>query len=61
MTEKANTSSGTRPPAAKKDGSPKKPYDPPRLVSQHVMEVVTGACTPSPPGKTAGLCTLTTS
>ena len=33
--------------------APKKAYQPPKVVSHHVMEVVAGACTPPPngPGK----------
>ena len=35
----------------KPDQAPKKPYEPPKVVSHHQVEVIAGTCTPSPPGK----------
>ena len=40
----------------------KKPYVPPRVVSHDALEVITGACTPSPPAKqSAATCSLSQS
>ena len=58
MTEKAIPSKDTTAQAGRKEGNrKKKPYEPPRLVSRHVMEVVTGVCTP-PTGKAEGACVI---
>jgi hypothetical protein len=34
--------------------APKKPYEPPRVVSHNALEIIAATCTPSPPGKTNG-------
>ena len=58
MTRNVKKDSDTAPPAVRKKGEPKKPYQSPRLVSQSVMEAVAASCTPTPPGKATGLCTI---
>ena len=61
MTEKVATKSDIEPSVKRKDGEPKKPYEPPRLVSQQLMEAVAAACVPVPPGKAIDGCPIQTS
>ncbi|MFC2144476.1 hypothetical protein ACFLQM_02180 [Acidobacteriota bacterium] len=61
MTEKANNNLGTEHSAERKDAEPKKPYEPPQLVSQQVMEAIAAACLPEPPGKGIDQCPVQTS
>lgn len=61
MTKKVKKDSDTPPPAVRKNGEPKKPYQSPRLVSQQVMEAVAASCVPTPPGKAGGICTIPSS
>lgn len=35
------------------------PYEKPRILLREPLEAVAAACTPSPPGKSAGICALT--
>ena len=61
MTEKGHTKPDIASSAERKGGEPKKPYEPPRLVSQQLMEAVAAACTPTPPGKGIDECPVQTS
>ena len=61
MTEKVKKDSDTAAPALRKNGEPKKPYQSPQLVSQHVMEAVAASCVPTPPGKAGGSCIIPSS
>jgi hypothetical protein len=61
MTRNVKKGSDTAPPAVRKNGEPKKPYQSPRLVSQSVMEAVAASCTPTPPGKAGGSCIIPSS
>lgn len=39
---------------SERDGKPeppKRPYDPPRILSREPLEAVAAVCTPAPPGK----------
>ena len=62
MIEKQNPPQDTGPPVSPDDAAPRKPYDPPRVVSHNAIEVITAACTPVPPGKQSGpICTVSSS
>ena len=39
----------------------RKVYEKPRIIFREPLEVVAAACTPSPPGKTSGICALANS
>lgn len=44
-------------PAPEEEAPAKKPYEPPRVVSNNMLEVVTAVCSP-PNGKADGVCLL---
>jgi hypothetical protein len=51
MTDTKNQPDEAAPPAAPAEAVARKPYQPPRVVSHDPLEVITGSCTPAPPGK----------
>lgn len=62
MTEHSRNPVGEEPRGAPDvRARPKKPYEAPRVVSHSALEVITGACTPQPPGKAEGACTFANS
>ena len=62
MTEHSSDPVASQPRDAPGDRArPKKPYEAPRVVSHSALEVITGACSPQPPGKAEGACTFANS
>lgn len=51
MSENQKARDDTRPSALPDGRPPRKPYKPPVVVSHSALEVITGACSPAPPGK----------
>jgi len=51
MTDTKNQPDKAAPSAPREGAAPRKPYQPPRVVSHNALEVIAGSCTPSPPGK----------
>lgn len=39
----------------------RRPYEPPRILARGTLEVMAAACTPTPPGKGAGFCSIASS
>ncbi len=46
------------PPAGARKPVEKKPYEPPRILTREPLEAMAAVCTPVPPGKAGGICTL---